>query len=196
MSTQSITPETEPEAHISETDSAFGLADLVAEIRTLDDVPSLSTLYSWLGKFEADWDELRPHISFKPGTYARHLITRGKHAELLLLCWKPGQKTPIHDHNGSIGAVRVCKGVMWETMFCLDETHTLRYTSAREWVGEVVTGADVPDIHQLGNPEISGQDLITLHIYAPPLGVLNTYKVGTSEVGHYSPNDYTDGAGI
>jgi hypothetical protein len=47
----------------------------------------------------------------------------------------------------------------------------------------------VPDIHQLGNPEVSGQDLITIHIYAPPLGVLNTYKVGSPVIDLYTPDD-------
>jgi len=48
----------------------------------------------------------------------------------------------------------------------------------------------VPDIHQLGNPEVSGQDLITIHIYAPPLGVLHTYKVGSPKIDLYTPNDF------
>jgi len=43
---------------------------------------------------------------------------------------------------------------------------------------------------------VSGQNLVTLHLYAPPLGVLNTYKVGSSEVGHYTPDQFMDGAGI
>ena len=53
-----------------------------------------------------------------------------------------------------------------------------------------VTGAGVPDIHQLGNPEVSGQDLVTIHVYAPPLGVLKTYKVGSPIVDLYTPNDF------
>jgi cysteine dioxygenase len=172
------------------------LRGLVAAIKGLDEVPSLETLYSWLGGFCADWAQLGSYVSFKPGTYARHLIVRGKYAEALLLCWRPGQRTPIHDHNGSIGAVRVCRGILWETIFHQDEDGKLRYESARQWTLSETTGAEVPDIHQLGNPDVSGEDLISLHIYAPPLGVLNTYKVGTTEVGHYSPNDFTDGAGI
>ena len=39
-------------------------------------------------------------------------------------------------------------------------------------------------------PKISGQDLITVHVYAPPLGVLKTYKVGSSQVDLYTPNDF------
>ena len=174
----------------------LSLQGLMATIKALEGVPELRDIYKWLTEFHPDSDELRPFIAFRPGTYARHLVVRGEYAEALVLCWRPGQKTPIHDHNGSLGGVRVCDGVLWETMFTLDETETLRYKSSREWSNGCVTGAEVPDIHQLGNPEVSGQDLITLHIYAPPLGVLNTYKVGTSEVGHYSPNDFMDGAGI
>ena len=39
----------------------------------------------------------------------------------------------------------------------------------------------MPDIHQLGNPDVSGRDLVTLHLYAPPLTSLNVYKVGREE---------------
>jgi cysteine dioxygenase len=174
----------------------FGLGALVATIRAQDEVPSLESISRWIQDLDVDNDEIRPYISFKPATYARHLVVRGTHAEVLILCWRPGQKTPIHDHNGSVGAVKVCRGLMWETVFTLDETNVLRYSSGRDWNAGAITGAGVPDIHQLGNPDVSGQDLVTIHIYAPPLGVLNTYKVGTTEVGHYSPNDFMDGAGI
>ena len=52
-----------------------------------------------------------------------------------------------------------------------------------------LTGSEVPDIHQLGNPDVSGQDLIAIHIYAPPLGVLKTYKLGSSTIDLYTPAD-------
>jgi cysteine dioxygenase len=165
-------------------------------LEALREVPSLDDLNRWLGEVEVGMDDLRPYVGFKAGTYARHRVFRNDFAELLVLCWRPGQRTPIHDHNGSHGAVRVCEGVMWETMFALNESQELYYQSAREWASGGVTGAAVPDIHQLGNPEVSGQNLITMHLYAPPLGVLNTYKVGSSEVGHYTPDQFMDGAGI
>jgi hypothetical protein len=71
--------------------------------------------------------------------------------------------------------------VMWETIFEMEGDSGLVYSSAREWTPGHVTGADVPDIHQLGNPDVSGQDLVTLHLYAPPLASLNVYKVGRTE---------------
>jgi cysteine dioxygenase len=174
----------------------FSFAALAETIGALRRPPTFTDLNDWLYRVEVTQDDLRPFRFFKQGTYARHRVLRNEFAELLVLCWKPGQRTPIHDHNGSYGSVRVCEGVMWETIFALNDEHKLYYQRAREWNAREVTTADVPDIHQIGNPEVSGQDLVTLHLYAPPLGVLNTYKVGSREVGHYSPNEFMDGAGI
>lgn len=160
---------------------ALTLGALAGKVSALDGPPSLAEVNAWLGAVSVTEDELRPYVSFKEGTYARHRVRLGRHAELLVLCWRPGQRTPIHDHAGSFGAVRVLRGVMWETLFEMDGAEGLRYGSAREWRPGRVTGADVPDIHQLGNPEVSGQDLVTLHLYAPPLASLNVYKVGRRE---------------
>ncbi len=163
------------------TSSGFSLGALTETLAALRRAPALEELAGWLQEVEAEPEEMRPHIGFKAGTYARHRVFRNEFVELLVLCWRPGQQTPIHDHNGSYGMVRVCEGVMWETLFVMDERDGLRYQKAREWTPNEITGADVPDIHQLGNPEVSGQDLITLHLYAPPLGSINTYRIGRTE---------------
>jgi cysteine dioxygenase len=157
------------------------LAALADRLVRLSRRPELSEVNEWMRQVEVGDDELRPHVGFKEGAYARHRVAAGAYAELLVLCWRPGQRTPIHDHDGSFGAVRVLRGVMWETLFAMDSARGLRYKSAREWTPGQVTGADIPDIHQLGNPDISGQNLITLHLYAPPLTSLNVYKVGSTQ---------------
>jgi cysteine dioxygenase len=159
----------------------LSLARLVEKLAGLNRRPVLREVDAWMRRVELGRDELRPYVGFKEGTYARHRVHMGEHAELLVLCWRPGQRTPIHDHAGSFGTVRVLQGVMWETLFEMDETSGLAYKSSREWTPGHVTGADIPDIHQLGNPDISGQDLITLHLYSPPLTSLNVYKVGRKE---------------
>ena len=114
---------------------------------------------------------------------------RNEFVEMLVLCWKPGQRTPIHDHNGSHGAVFVQAGIMWETTFDYDADAGLAYKAHRELRGGGQTSSELPDIHQLGNPDVSGCDLVTIHIYAPPLGVLKTYKLGSSAIDLYTPPD-------
>ena len=159
----------------------FSLGALVETLSALRRSPTFEELNEWMLKVQVDLSELRPHRGFKSATYARHRVFRNEFAELLVLCWMPGQRTPIHDHNGSYGVVRVCEGVMWETLFTLDPVRGLAYQTGREWLSEQVTGADVPDIHQIGNPEVSGQNLVTLHLYSPPLKTLNTYRIGHTE---------------
>jgi cysteine dioxygenase len=160
---------------------AFSLSSLVETLGGLEAPPELSQVDEWMRRVEVSREELRPHVGFKEGTYARHRVFIRDYAEVLVLCWRPGQRTPIHDHAGSFGAVRVLEGFMWETLFEMDDAEGLLYKSSREWTPGYVTGADIPDIHQLGNPDISGADLITLHLYAPPLTSLNVYKVGRKE---------------
>jgi len=86
--------------------------------------------------------------------------------------------------------VRIYEGLLWETTFNFDPGTGLAYKAGREYRAGQVTAAAVPDIHQLGNPDVSGQDLITIHIYSPPLGVLKTYKVGSPDIDLYTPNDF------
>lgn len=165
------------------------LASLVATIESAESVPSLPEIFQWLENATISSDELEPYTGFKDGNYWRHRVCRTEFIEMLVLCWRPGQRTPIHDHNGSHGSVMIWKGVLWETIFSFDAVEGLQYQSARELQAGSVTGSEIPDVHQLGNPDVSGQDLITIHIYAPPLGVLHTYKPGSAKIDLYLPDD-------
>jgi cysteine dioxygenase len=170
---------------------AFDLSftDLAEALSTQQNIPSLSELYALVERTRISPHELRPYLGFKAGNYCRHRVMRNEFVEMLVLCWKPGQRTPIHDHNGSHGAVFVHEGVLWETIFDYDTETGLAYKAHRELRGGGLTGSDLPDIHQIGNPDVSGRDLITIHIYAPPLGVLKTYKLGSSTIDLYTPAD-------
>lgn len=167
----------------------LSLSALVEALNALTTHPSLKELYDLLKDADFSEDELEPYVGFKAGNYSRHRVFRNEWVEMLVLCWQPGHRTPIHDHNGSHGAVVVQQGVLWETMFTFDEEKGLRYNSVSEYQPGAVTSADVPDIHQLGNPDVSEQNLITIHIYAPPLGVLHTYKPGSAKIDLYTPDD-------
>lgn len=167
--------------------TVFDLRSLIHEVESQTSSPTLEQIYDWLETAAVTAEELEPYIGYKDGNYWRHLVCRNEFVEMLVLCWRPGQRTPIHDHNGSHGGVRVCAGTMWETTFTYDAAHGLEYKTAREYPTGAVTGSDVPDIHQLGNPDVSEQNMVTIHIYSPPLGVLHTYKPGSAAIDLYTP---------
>ncbi|MDQ6652160.1 MAG: cysteine dioxygenase family protein [Acidobacteriota bacterium] len=169
--------------------SKSSLQALVEALESQNSAPTLEQIYDWLENAEISAEELKPYLGFKEGNYWRHRVCRNEFVEMLVLCWHPGHRTPIHDHNGSHGAVKICEGVLWETTFNFDTFKGLKYKAAREYSSGAVAGSDIPDIHQLGNSDVSGQDLVTVHVYAPPLGVLKTYKVGSPQIELYVPDD-------
>lgn len=171
----------------SDPDRRLTFKTLAEKLRSLTSVPSLEEAYQLVEQTDISREDIAPYLGFKEGNYSRHRVMKNEFVEMLVLCWKPGQRTPIHDHNGSHGAVFVHKGIMWETTFDYDVENGLNYKSHRELRGGAVTGSEIPDIHQLGNPDVSGRDLVTIHIYAPPLGVLKTYKLGSSTIESYTP---------
>lgn len=179
--------------HETETNSFHGpnlsFTDLADKLGALTQVPSLADLNELVERTNINEDEVLPYLGFKEGNYSRHRVMKNEFVEMLVLCWKPGQRTPIHDHNGSHGAVFVHEGILWETTFEYDIETGLNYQSHRELRAGGMTGSEIPDIHQLGNPDVSGRDLITIHIYAPPLGVLKTYKLGSATVDLYTPSE-------
>jgi len=158
-------------------------------LNSLTKVPTLEETNRLIQYTDISDDEIEPYLGFKVGNYSRHRVMKNEFVEMLVLCWKPGQRTPIHDHNGSHGGVKVHEGRLWETIFNYDPEKGLEYKSARDYAPGSVTGSDIPDIHQLGNPDVSEQDLITIHVYAPPLGVLHTYKPGSTKIDLYVPDD-------
>lgn len=167
----------------------LSLPELVSELDSQTSIPNREQINNWLENAVISTEELAPYMGFKEGNYWRHRVYRSEFVEMLVLCWRPGHRTPIHDHNGSHGGVRVQEGRLWETIFRYDEVAGLQYQSARDYSPGEVTGSDIPDIHQLGNPDVSEQNLVTIHVYAPPLGVLHTYKPGSTKIDVYTPED-------
>jgi len=161
----------------------------VEALESQNTLPALEQIYAWLNRVDISTAEIAPYIGFKEGNYWRHRVFRNDFVEVLVLCWRPGHRTPIHDHNGSHGGVRVHEGTLWETIFHFDTLNGLEYKTAREHIQGSVTGSDIPDIHQLGNPDVSEQNLVTIHVYAPPLGVLHTYQPGSVKIDLYVPDE-------
>ena len=60
---------------------------------------------------------MAPFIRFSSRGYTRNLVHGGTWYNLLVLCWKNGQRSPVHDHAASACAVRVLRGTLTDTRF-------------------------------------------------------------------------------
>ena len=118
--------------------------------------------------------------------------------QALILCWRKGQRSPIHDHTGSSCGVRVLEGTATETSFAQTPDGYVYATGSRELPPGAVCGSQDADIHQVSNLQPGDADLITLHVYSPPLLHMGMYSLTDTEVvDFFDPVvGFSDGAGI
>ena len=109
-------------------------------------------------------------IGFDDTGYRRTIIHTRPHYQVLVLCWRSGQRSPIHNHRGSHCVVRVLHGRATETRFDATPSGRLVPTESHKHLEGATTACCGDEIHQMGNFEAPGHDLVTLHVYsAPPL---------------------------
>jgi cysteine dioxygenase len=154
-------------------------------------------LLELLQSLEIEPAELDEHVRFSARTYARNLVRQGPWYNLLVLCWKNGQRSPIHDHAGSSCAVRVLRGVLTETAFVFAPHGRVKAVGSRDLTAGAVCGGQDLDVHQVSNLQDGDADLVTLHVYSPPLRLMGTYSL-TDDARGQEPMfpEYIDAAGI
>lgn len=126
---------------------------------------------------------LADYIHFCDERYSRNQLARGAQFHALVLCWKPGQASPIHDHRGASCGVRVIDGVATETSFRRHGERLEAHSVATMRAGQGCGSFD-DDIHQIRNN--GDGNLVTLHVYSPCLDNINLYDRETGAVTVFS----------
>ena len=150
-----------------------GLRKLTAWLDGLDRRPGLDELDSRLSSLEINVGALEECIGYTEDDYQRNVIKKNEHYELVAICWKPGQDTPIHDHVGSDCAFLIASGISTETVYEIDQDGLAYPVSDRRYLPGEVCAAAEPDIHRVSNEEST--NLINLHVYTPPLSGFKIY---------------------
>ena len=144
---------------------------------------SLDELTDRLDDDSISTDLLADHIHFSDERYSRNLVAHGPQFYALVLCWKPGQASPIHDHKGASCGVRVIEGVATETSFKWLGKQLVEDAVVTMQAGEVCGSFD-DDIHEIRNN--GDVNLVTLHVYSPYLDNINLYDRESGEVTVFS----------
>ncbi len=129
----------------------------------------IDTLVPLMRDVELDLESIADVTEFRDECYARNLWRCGPSYSAFILCWKPGQASPIHDHRGSACGVRVLQGEVTETTFVKAEDGSLRSDQTNVYPNGMVCGSYDTDIHLIANREANDVNLITFHVYTPPL---------------------------
>lgn len=163
----------------------FTLAQLFRELDAYTHHVPLDELVARLQALQITCEQCRPYAQFGSRTYRRNLMHAGPGYQALILCWRAGQRSPIHDHKGSSCGVRVIRGIATETLFQRTAHGWVYATGSRELPEGRICGSYDTDIHQMSNLQPPGSDLITLHVYSPPLRTMGVYSLTDTTVRQF-----------
>lgn len=153
----------------------MNLTEFLNALEAHDGRIPLDALRSMMQRLEVSEADLGDAVSFSERGYRRNLLCRGEGYEVLVLCWSPGQSSPIHDHAQSTCGVKVISGEATETRYEHDACGYLHPVATERFPEGSAAGSQDADIHEIGN--CTEESLVTLHVYSPPLGAMRTYSL-------------------
>lgn len=174
------------------------LRPLIAYLELLNGRPNVNELKSQLEAIRVSAEEMSEFVHFNETRYRRNKVFESEDVELLCLCWKSGQRSPIHDHAHSICGVKIIEGVATETIYEKNPSGYIKPTASQDYSRGCVMASQDEDTHQVANLQEMEIDLITLHIYSPPLRRMKTYSIDSKKTNIYEPvnEDHANGSGI
>ena len=178
--------------------SSGPLAPLCSFLDSLTARASVADLQAQLQSAAVTVNDVAEFARFSEHRYLRNLVHEGEHYHLLVLCWRSGQRSPIHDHAGSTCGLRILRGTATETVFERSPGGLIKPVCSEDYcVGDVSVSSD-DFIHQVSNLQAQGQDLVTLHVYSPPLLRTATYSLTEPTIGEFRPMvlEHVLGSGI
>ena len=142
----------------------------------------ISSLLSAYQAEHRDWDDW---ALWSDECYTRNLVARGDSFELLLLCWNPGQESPIHDHAGQNCWMAVLEGQLEEIHYGEPENGAskrlvpLEKGRAKSFAEGGVAFIEDSIAYHLIQPA-GGVRAVSLHLYAKPI---DTCKIFCPDTG-------------
>ena len=160
--------------------STLSLAAVRDELLALPRPFTRDAVQDVVGRLEPSREGLAPYLNFSRDGYTRTRFYGGLDFEILVLCWQEGQSSPIHDHAASICSMAVIHGTCSSETFQMADPGGEHPPTAGTAVPLEMTRGDVcgagqvmtvmgGDIHRVSNRPGSGENLVTIQFYLPPI---------------------------
>jgi DMSO/TMAO reductase YedYZ molybdopterin-dependent catalytic subunit len=154
--------------------------DLSCLFDYLDDLtgrPAPDEVHAAVSRLAITCNDVADFVRFSDAGYQRNLLRAGPWYHAWIMCWKNGQRSPIHDHGASCCVVRVLRGTLTETRFEQTPHGHIKAIGSRDLEEGAICVTQDEDLHQISNLQAGSADLVTLHIYSPPLVRMGTYSI-------------------
>jgi cysteine dioxygenase len=120
-------------------------------------------------------EELIQNAKYSDTHYTRNVIYKNDNLEAIIISWKTGQSSLIHNHKNSACIVKVLQGIATELVFNYGEDGLLYPSQVNNFKKDSVSYSYDEDVHQIINT--NKEDLITLHLYSPALKDMEAFSL-------------------
>ncbi|MCF6147359.1 MAG: hypothetical protein E3K37_01740 [Candidatus Kuenenia sp.] len=161
----------------------------IARFESLQEIPTEKELRNCIEGLSREQFSIDQYIMFSEHEYKRNIIYTSSKCELVILCFKPGQYTPIHDHGGSVGIAFIYEGIMTEELFDKQLSSGMIVPSVKKLCSaNEASCIDVTTIHRVSNTHNDG--LVALNIYLPPLTSMNIYNLKNIQIEKWTAESF------
>jgi cysteine dioxygenase len=154
----------------------MNLVATIEELKHTAKEMKLPDLRRFISNLKVEPSEIKPYLHFTDD-----LVYKCENFECLVLCWKPGQRSPIHDHANSICTVYTLNGVLSADNYRKTANGHVRVDYSEDFKPGAVLSIQTTEIHQVSNLQDTA-DLISLHFYLGPLE--NSFLYSTQQPIH------------
>jgi cysteine dioxygenase len=109
-------------------------------------------------------DDRKEYNFFSEKKYKKNLVFRNSNFEVFIICWKPRQFSPIHDHSENGCILKIIKGELTEYIYNREPLKLIELNNlTKNSIGYIDNNQS---IHKMINE--STENCVSLHIYSPP----------------------------
>lgn len=106
-----------------------------------------------------DWKTNEKYCCLK---YCKNILKSTLDFDIILICWKKGQSSGVHDHPDNGCILKILKGCLHEDIYCNNEL--TKKCSRKLEKEQLAFQLGKTGLHNVSSPD---QDSISIHIYAP-----------------------------
>lgn len=169
----------------------LSIGDFIEELKSFEQrVITRDAVLELCSSVQISDSSLEPYVVFRDSFYTRNLVYRDDLFEVMTICWQPGQKTPVHTHNGQLCWMIMQRGVLEVVDYrwlgcdhpeyqnvvgidCLAGSDHIKLDQLQRTIattdGPVLTADKLQTIHQLFTSREEPEQAISIHVYSRPI---------------------------
>lgn len=139
---------------------------------------------SFLRSYRVSAASVEPWVLLDPRHYTRSLLFQTRQWQGVLMCWSPGQRTTVHDHNQRPAWATLVRGKLAVRNFSATPTDADGTVFRIDEMSAAVlddSESDCPAQAEAGIHEIRhggrGPDAVSVHVYRRPMDSCGTYDL-------------------